>query len=690
MCSLPTFFPTFGWVWPLRPNNGKPVTPQGHFNVSMKTGKIQDMRITNIKNTEELIEYLPKHAPDYIPRGYDLWLEDCPELEYLSEELSIKFSITDIAIRNCPKLKSLFRSFKRHETIDRIVIEDCPMLSFLPTDIECLRRLGEFRIRNCGLAFLPEGLNNLERISEFSLINCPNLISIPSNLEISQYHGERFLEVHDCPKLITLPNNVNNVSISGCPNIILPQHLKKVYLTNPSDDFIYQSQNLQEVESIEMRWSGQDISIIPDSIGYLNKTQSLSISNVNAIYLPESIGHLINLKQLSIDGCNNLKFLPNSIGDLDNLKVLEISNCERLESLPENIGNLKNVEELYIRNYHGEHEHHLSIPDSIGNLHSLEKLTIFSGSKPIPINIGNLNSLEELKICNTESLSLIPDSVRNLEQLEELFIRTKQGDTNYSEALLSLSKHCYVDINGEIYGRENESGLEYSTENSWRIHNFELWEKFINYIDDDPQNILKVSGLEIYPSNSGWDINISKIQDILDKAINIHGLTICFIAGLVTLPLEKLQNLRQLYIAGCPDLVLPQSIGCLKNLHRLDLHKCNFTTLPEEIGHLIKLRHLNIDDCPNLIALPERIGNLNKIRGIYMKDLPQFIGIPDSVKYLQKLESVYFENCPMLSEQPEDKIPESIKNRTTIACRRRGRFSRGHSIDIIFPTEISK
>ena len=81
------------------------------------------------------------------------------------------------------------------------------------------------------------------------------------------------------------------------------------------------------------------LTVLPESIGGLQKLTHLDVDDNQLTALPESIGGLQTLTQLEVRG-NPLTALPDSIGGLQALKALYFKSCQ-LTALPKPVRRLQ-------------------------------------------------------------------------------------------------------------------------------------------------------------------------------------------------------------------------------------------------------------------------------------------------------------------------------------------------------------
>jgi internalin A len=119
------------------------------------------------------------------------------------------------------------------------------------------------------------------------------------------------------------------------------------YLIGHSNNSGSTSQNISTGKTVDL--SGQQLTILPESV--LNQTDitSLNLSNNQLTTLPAGIGKLINLQVLNVEN-NRLVTLPGEIGQLKSLQTADFSN-NRLTSLPTQLGSLTQLKSLNLSGY---------------------------------------------------------------------------------------------------------------------------------------------------------------------------------------------------------------------------------------------------------------------------------------------------------------------------------------------------
>lgn len=113
---------------------------------------------------------------------------------------------------------------------------------------------------------------------------------------------------------------------------------------NPLESLPESMGRLQKLESLDL--GDNQLSTLPESISQLQNLEKLYLNDNQLRSLPASIGQLQNLEVLWLGG-NKFNFLPTSISQLQKLKKLDLGD-NQLSSLPAAIGQLQQLKTLWL------------------------------------------------------------------------------------------------------------------------------------------------------------------------------------------------------------------------------------------------------------------------------------------------------------------------------------------------------
>jgi hypothetical protein len=153
---------------------------------------------------------------------------------------------------------------------------------------------------------------------------------------------------------------------------------------------------------------GNQLNLLPNSIGNLKRLLSLDIGHNALQELPESTSELRSLITLSARN-NQLLTLPKNIGKLYDLKYLMLHN-NRLRSLPESLSELQHLLVLTVQNNFLR-----ALPETVGRLKALDTLLAWNNKMAkVPVTIGNMKALQLLDF-RRNNLTSLPSSINALD-----------------------------------------------------------------------------------------------------------------------------------------------------------------------------------------------------------------------------------------------------------------------------------
>ncbi len=199
--------------------------------------------------------------------------------------------------------------------------------------------------------------------------------------------------------------------------------LKQIGLLKSDKKEIQAGFKIRSKRVVKIKLVNYGLTVIPESIGSLEKLENLDLSHNRIKKIPESIGFLQNLQKLNL-GINQIHEIPESLGNLISLKQIKLDH-NQLTNLPESITNLKSLEFLSLWS-----NSLVALPERIGDLTSLQIIGLsYNNLIKIPETISNLNSIQTLDLSNNH-LTKIPEKIGYLKSLQVLWL-----NDNYLEDL---------------------------------------------------------------------------------------------------------------------------------------------------------------------------------------------------------------------------------------------------------------
>jgi len=259
-------------------------------------------------------------------------------------------------------------------------------LLHLPESISYLDSLTTLDISNNQLTDLPDATCSLDVIDGDNFLFTDNLLceaSVlpPCIIEIIDFTEQKCDVAYDdydfqfIQELI-LANKIDTNSISAVNEIYDNVHWTTTENKNEFNQFILRINKLE--------WNNQNISIIPDQIGFLDSLNWLELENNKIDTIPGTISMLSKLEIFQIYS-NELKYLPEGIRHLSNLKELHIHD-NLLDTLAFDFSKLTSLSEFWV-----EDNNLTALPSSLCDLLSAQTLPLEAFQY-----YGN-------KICNSEN-----------------------------------------------------------------------------------------------------------------------------------------------------------------------------------------------------------------------------------------------------------------------------------------------
>ncbi|TAE74254.1 MAG: hypothetical protein EAZ85_04990 [Bacteroidetes bacterium] len=233
---------------------------------------------------------------------------------------------------------------------------------------------------------------------------------------------------------------------------------------------IFRFKNLEELDL-----SGNNIMIIPDEIGNLEKLRIFNINSNRLQRLPINIKKLTQISHLGI-AYNKFKVFPDEVNELTSLKTFDISGNQLIE-IPEDIKNLKNLTDLYCA-----HNNLTFLPKNIGKLTKLRTLFAFNNLiKKLPNEITNLKELSNLQMYNN-NLTELPNTMGEMKGLVFLGV----SKNNFKEIPKELTdipklKKLYIKRKDEQSPQIPDELLAYIRDNVVETDIYDINSRFVEF-----------------------------------------------------------------------------------------------------------------------------------------------------------------------------------------------------------------
>jgi leucine-rich repeat protein SHOC2 len=407
---------------------------------------------------------------------------------------------------------------------------------------------------------------------------------------------------------------------------------------------------------------------------------SLRLGENQLTTLPDSIGYLTNLRELRLQ-CNQIKTLPDSLANLQQLTWLSLS-FNRLTSLPECITHLTNLTGLRLNG-----NQLVMLPASITRLTNLTFIDL-SGNPLTDLSILQcLPKLTKVKFWNIDlprqcwvDLRSIPSALQlsldNPKKVVEIqlaphhfplpsvpIVEPPNPDrspekTSFFDGVLSFLLTDIVEpvtvpppspVDEIDLSNQRLIKLPEQIENYLNCERLNLSKNKLTFLPFAIGKLTEVSHLNLcsnlLSSLPGSIGNLTKLihLDIRNNRLNYLPITI-----------DSLTNLTQLYISGNHLLSLPYGIGELKKLTHLHLTANSLTALPESLTELSELTNLQIGH--NLLkSLPLDLKNIRSLKSLNLCH-NQFASLPEQIGSLHELISLN------LSDNQLTDLPPQIEN----------------------------
>uniref|UniRef100_A0A7N2L437 TIR domain-containing protein n=1 Tax=Quercus lobata TaxID=97700 RepID=A0A7N2L437_QUELO len=290
-----------------------------------------------------------------------------------------------------------------------------------------------------------EKMKNLKFLIVSNVDICRGLKYLPNELRVLDWSGFPLSSLppnFDPQNLIALNMPESQVTLDKLFKRIQCKNL--TYMNFNSNQYIWELPDLSSatpnIKKLDLRDCAKLVKI-QDSIGFLDKLESLDLWNCNELEILPSCIVMKSLKYLHLLNCNRIKWFPDIPQEMENLKFLSLRDTA-IRELPPSIGNLTGLERLDI----GSTLYSCQLPSSIYKLQHLRQLALHGNVKfPKDVGIGRqavacnsyggfskycfpkLNFLKKLTSCFTYSEKCLLSGSKDL-NFRESIIRFNRLD----------------------------------------------------------------------------------------------------------------------------------------------------------------------------------------------------------------------------------------------------------------------
>ena len=448
----------------------------------------------------------------------------------------------------------------------------------LPDSISQLTQLQILKLNRNTLKNLPRNHESLGPTLRELHLQVNELTSWPSSLNKFQCLEKLDLSFNQLNKISMTTSSYSSSLLSlgwftgGTPTSILPiqQSLKVLDLAfNRFESFPAKLLEFPQLESL--RLSGNDICVIPDTIGRLRDTLThlhvnkcrltefpatiTTLTNLRVLNISENpiskfpdqeqLRHLNKLEELYAHDCNILQW--SQLGVLNQLRILHLSK-NQIEGVPTEVKSLRNMRELKLN-----HNRIAHVPEHMTRMSMLERLDLSHNViEDIDEEICQFTRLRALNLCNN-SIEYLPATMKMLRQLETLDISCNRIDEMFDWSLMQR----LVDIKAS-------------------------------------NNMIKA-----FPTGIERNPYIQSTLTTIDFTMN----------QIVNLPKSfyLLKALRCARLKHNHIMELDEDIALMQNLMQLNLDNNEITNIPVSITKLTQLNALNLSFNYQQLQIPEQV-----------------------------------------------------------------------------------
>jgi Leucine-rich repeat (LRR) protein len=346
----------------------------------------------------------------------------------------------------------------------------------------------------------------------------------------------------------------------------------------------------------------------------LNWDTSTPLEEWNGVWIHENrVTHLMIQEK-------NISILPESIGDMEKIEILNISH-NSITDLPQSLGNLWRTPLVEWGSFNLSNNTISTLPSSLEETRYLLAID-FSHNQfsEFPSVITQLDSLQRVTM-NNNTVSEIPGSCNNMTQLTHLHAHHNNIST-FPDDISGLSKLQYLDISynaltsilsdNQMYDNISTLNAAYNELSSFNVQNGQLPQLKNLHLSGN-------SALDLPAALTGLE-NCAHLQALYLDSMNID---------ILPQELFLLDDLTLLSLAGNAVSQIPPEISRMSTLKDLNLAHNSLSDLPGEFGNLNTIRSLNLAR-NSFSVLPEEFQNLTDIISLNLfyndlETLPDFI-----------------------------------------------------------------
>lgn len=534
------------------------------------------------------------------------FLEIEDSLMTTTPDLSGSLKLEKITFHMCRRLEAIHGSIGELENLTSLILGGCDRLRGLPEELGRAKAMRELSVRMCGRDIvgyefcLPSSINNLTALSRLDICNTPigklpdafaELASLESLSVINGVVRSLPNSIWDLKFLVEL--SLHGTDIDEIPGSI--GRLETLRVLNVGYTQIRKLPasigNLKKLEEFNAATCPLDEGI-PEEIGGLSALITLNFQYSKLRQLPGSIGQLSSLQSLCLSHSHELLELPTTMCGLSSLRSLQLVGCDMLQELPELPAGLTNLEFTSTS---------LRLVPDLSLLMDLNELKLHdsyyyslqggvpantvSQSQPIQLPwLGELRKLKSLVLVIMRIPILLPPDMSSLTRLEKLELSCMDPE---SLPLLPryLSSWSLLSFRGTIpWARYSEMIF---------LHRLELCNSALTEI--------RLSGLE--------------------KLENLRNLGVQSCNELVRLSdLASLRQVRALRLSDCPKLVNISGLERMASLEGLYLRRCESIRRIPDLSNSRRMKNMEIGWCNSLLGLPGVIHECN----LYIHDCKDF------------------------------------------------------------------